>query len=74
MPTTKTRLNITLPPEMETAVKKLAERDRVSRAGKVTELLRVALEIEEDRIWDKLASKRDLRGARFIPHKKAWVG
>jgi hypothetical protein len=72
MPTTKTRLNITLSPEMETAVKELAARDKISRAGKVTELLRTALEIEEDGVWNKLAEKRDLRGVKFVPHKKAW--
>lgn len=72
MPTTKTRLNIILSPEIEIAIKRLAERDRISRAGKVTELLRAALEIEEDRVWDELAKKRDIRGARFLPHKKAW--
>lgn len=72
MPTTKTRLNIILSPEIEIAIKQLAERDRISRAGKVTELLRAALEIEEDRVWDELVRKRDNRGARFLPHKKAW--
>jgi len=73
MPTTKTRLNITLSPEIEVVIKQLAERDRVSRAGKVMELLRVALEIEEDRTWDELAKERDRRGAKFVSHKKAWV-
>jgi hypothetical protein len=72
MPTTKTRLNITLAPEMEIAIKQLAQRDRISRAGKITELLRAALEIEEDRVWDELARKRDTRGARLFTHKKAW--
>lgn len=73
MPTTKTRLNITLSPEMETVIKKLAQRDKISRAGKVIELLMAALEIEEDRIWDSVACKRDARGAKFFSHKKAWA-
>jgi len=72
MPTAKKRLNITLSPDIEEAVKRLAERDKLSRAGKAVELLRIALEIEEDRFWDKLANSRDRRGARFISHKKAW--
>ncbi|MDO8663518.1 MAG: hypothetical protein Q7K28_01600 [Candidatus Wildermuthbacteria bacterium] len=73
MPTTKTRLNITLLPEVEAAIKRLAERDRISRAGKASQLLLVALEIEEDRVWDELAKKRDVRGAKFVSHKKAWA-
>ena len=73
MPTTKTRLNIILSPEIDATIKRLAERDKTSRAGKVAELLRSAVEIEEDRAWDRLARKRDARGVRFIPHKKAWA-
>jgi len=72
MPTTKTKLNITLSPTVEAAIKQLADRDRISRAGKVVELLPAALEIEKDRIWDELAHKRNTRGARFVPHKKVW--
>lgn len=72
MPTTKTRLNITLSPEMETAIKRLAERDRVPQASKAAELLLGALELEEDRVWNKLAQKRDRRGAKFLTHNKTW--
>ena len=73
MPTTKTRLNITLLPEMEIAVKKLAIRDKISKSSKAAELIRLALEIEEDRLWDKLAQKRDVKSAKFVSHKKAWA-
>lgn len=72
MPTAKTRLNIILSPEMETAVERLAERDKVSRASKAAQLLLTALEIEEDRVWDELVKKRDVSNAKFVPHKKAW--
>jgi len=72
MPTVKPRLNITLPPIVGAAIKQLAQRDNVSRAGKAAELLRIALEIEEDRVWDKLAAARDMKGAKFLTHKKAW--
>lgn len=73
MPTAKPRLNITLSLEMEAVIKQLALRDRISRAGKVAELLHIALEIEEDRVWDKLARKRDTKGSKFLSHKKAWA-
>ncbi len=72
MPTTKTRLNITLLPEMEIAVTKLAIRDKISKSSKAAELIRLALEIEEDHLWNKLAQKRDVKGAKFISHKKTW--
>jgi len=72
MPTTKTRLNITLSPVVEAVIKQLAKRDKISRAGKVTELLQIALEIEEDRVWDELAFKRDSGRTKFISHEKAW--
>jgi hypothetical protein len=73
MPTTKTRINITLPKMVETALLKIAERDRVPTATKASELLQIALEIEEDQVWDDLASKRDSNKAKFVPHDQAWV-
>ncbi len=73
MPTLKKRLNITLSPEMEGAIKQLAKRDKVPQARKITELLLAALEIEEDSVWDELAGKRDASNARFVSHKKAWI-
>ena len=51
----------------------IAKRDRVPQATKATELLRVALEIEEDQVWAEIAQNRDRKGARFISHKKAWA-
>lgn len=73
MTTTKTRLNISLSPEIESAVKRLAKRDKIPQATKAAQLLKIALEIEEDQIWDTLASERDKKGAKFISHKKAWA-
>lgn len=73
MPTTKRRLNISLPPEVEAAVKNLAQRDAIPQATEISRLLYVALEIEEDDVWSALAAKRDRRGAKFISHHKAWM-
>lgn len=72
MPTTKTRLNISLSDEMKVALRKLAARDRVPEATKAARLIEVALEVEEDQVWDTLAAKRDTKRARFISHKRAW--
>lgn len=73
MPTTKKRLNISLPQEIEEALIKLAKRDHVPQATKAARLIESALESEEDQIWDAIAQKRDTKGARFYPHKKAWL-
>ena len=72
MATTKTRINITLPQDLQEILIKLAKRDRIPRATKATKLLEIALELEEDRVWDALASERDSNHARYVHHRKAW--
>ena len=72
MATVKRRINISLPDDVNLALTRLAERDRVPQATKAASLLQLALEIEEDQIWDALAASRDRRGAKFISHKAAW--
>lgn len=57
---------------MREALAKLARRDRIPQATKATRLLEAALEVEEDQIWDAIAQTRDLKGARYLSHKKAW--
>jgi len=73
MPTLKKRLNISLSNELNTALTKLADRDQVPQATKAADLLIIALEIEEDQIWDTIASKRDKSKARFSSHSQAWA-
>ncbi len=73
MPTTKKRINISVSKITEKAVKKLAARDEMPVASKASELLRLAIEIEEDEVLDEIVSKRDTKKAKFISHKKAWV-
>ena len=72
MPTTKRRLNISLSPETDLMVRQLAKRDYVPEATKVSQLLDVALEIDEDAVWDAVAANRDKKNAKFLSHKKAW--
>ena len=72
MPTTKRRLNISLSSETDLMVRQLAKRDYVPEATKVSQLLEVALEIDEDAVWDAVAAKRDKKNAKFLSHKKAW--
>jgi hypothetical protein len=73
MSTTKRRLNISLSPTLDHVLERLARRDRVPQATKAVDLLQVALEIEEDEVWDKLARERDTKSARFVSHRKAWA-
>ena len=72
MPTMKRRINITVAPEVEEAISEAALRDKVPQATKAAELLRLALELEEDIVLDKLAAVRDTKEAKFISHKNAW--
>ena len=72
MPTTKRRLNISLSPEIDLMVRRLAKRDYIPEATKVSQLLEVALEIDEDSAWNVIAAKRDKKNAKSLSHKKAW--
>ncbi|HEY4488863.1 MAG TPA: hypothetical protein VJA87_00025 [Candidatus Paceibacterota bacterium] len=72
MATTKKRINISVSKELDDVLNKLAERDQVPQATKAEHLLRLALEIEEDEALDTIARKRDIRGASFISHERAW--
>ncbi|MDD5055738.1 MAG: hypothetical protein PHZ00_05740 [Candidatus Peribacteraceae bacterium] len=73
MPTTKRRLNLALPPDLDIVIGKLAKRDNVPQATKAIYLLALALELEEDIVLDALASERDNKGVKFISHDKAWA-
>lgn len=72
MPTAKKRLNITLSPELEWAIAKVAKRDKVPTSAKAAELITRALLIDEDSVWDKLALSRYAEKSKHISHKKAW--
>lgn len=72
MPTSKKRINISLPKDVENALYKLAKRDDLPPATKALHLLKVAMEIDEDDVLDLIASQRDTKGAEFINHDMAW--
>lgn len=72
MTTNKTRINITLSDSAREGLTKLARRDRVPEATKAARLLEIALELEEDAVWNSLAMLRDKGRVRYIPHDKAW--
>lgn len=57
---------------MRDILAKIARRDRIPQATKAARLLEIALEIEEDGVWDAMAEKRDTSNSRYISHKNAW--
>lgn len=72
MPTTKNRTNIVLPKDVDNALNYLSERDDVSKSAKAVQLIQIALQVEEDDVWNSLAERRDTKNAKFISHKDAW--
>jgi len=73
MTTTKKRVNVSLSAPLESILVKLAKRDQVPQATKAAELIRIGVEIEEDEIFDIIASERDTGKIKFVSHKKAWA-
>lgn len=72
MATTKSRINISLPDDTRRALDSIAKRDQMPAATKAANLLEIALELEEDQVWGKVAKQRDTKGARFVSHEDAF--
>ena len=72
MATSKRRLNISLSEDVNQAIHFLAKRDKVPEATKASELLKIALEIQEDEYWNKIAEDRDTKDAKFISFEEFW--
>lgn len=73
MSTTKKRINISLPKDIEQTLEYMAERDNMPAATKAVYLIKIAIELDEDGILNDLAGKRDKKGAKFVSHKDAWL-
>jgi len=73
MPTTLPRVNLTLPKEINKILFQLAKRDQMSVSAKTLELIKQAIEVEEDFVLGKIAEERLKKGGRLIPHEKAWL-
>ena len=72
MTTTKRRLNITLSPDIEKIITYIAKRDCVPEATKVSELLKVSLAMEEDKVFSVLSDKRLKEKCKKVTHKEIW--
>lgn len=73
MSTSKKRLNITLPRNARIYLKKLALRDEIPEATKAAQLVQMAMEIEEDAYFAKIADERVAKNAGFISHEEFWA-
>ena len=66
-------MQITLAPDIGPAIKLLAKRDRVPAATKAAELLRQAIEMEEDLYLSKIADERLKGRVRWVKDSdKIW--
>lgn len=74
MPTSKKRINISVPNETEEVLALLAKRDCVPVATKALQLIEVALEIDEDDVWGRIIAARDTPDADYISHEEVWNG
>ncbi len=69
MPSKNPRVNTVLAPEVHAAVTRLAKREGVSLSHKVNDLVREALELQEDAGLDAIAkARRDARGGHWVSH------
>lgn len=73
MPTTKFRVNLSIPADVQRSLQKLAKRDHISITTKTLNLVYQALEIEEDAALMKIVKAREKIKGKYISHEDAWV-
>lgn len=72
MPTSKKRINISIPRETAIFLKKLSIRDDVPQATKAAQLLEKALEMEEDEYFATHADSRAAKSRGWMTHRTFW--
>jgi hypothetical protein len=72
MSTAKSRINVSIPDDVKVALTRLAKRDQLPTATKAVRLIEMGLELEEDEIWDKIASNRDPKVSKFHTHTEVF--
>ncbi len=68
----KKRINISVPADIDRILTQLAKRDDVPVAAKTLELIKQALEVEEDRVFDVIATARETKDAHYLSHDEVW--
>ena len=74
MPATNPRVNVVLEEPVYEGLRRWAKRDGVSLSLKVRDLVKEALEVEEDRALARLAEKRErtLDKKKALSHTQVW--
>ena len=74
MPTKNPRVNVILEKPLYESVCRLAEKEGISLSLKIRDLVREALEAEEDAALAKFAEEREksFRRSRALSHKQVW--
>lgn len=74
MPTQNPRINVVLDDSLYKNVQLLAEKENVSLSAKVRDLLREALEIQEDIVLSAFAEEREnsLNNKKILTHDDVW--
>lgn len=74
MPATNPRVNVVLEEPMYDSIRRLARRDKVSLSLKVRDLVKDALEMEEDRGLTALAEEREriYDASKALTHEQVW--
>jgi plasmid stability protein len=75
MPTTNPRVNVVLEESVYEGLRRWAKRDGVSLSLKIRDLLKDALETEEDRALADLAKDREqmLARSKVMTHSQTWA-
>ncbi len=72
MATTKKRIPVTIPPDIEPLLNEFAHNHGLSLSHTIALLTRYGLELAEDEYFGKLADELDEKTTKFISHKKFW--
>lgn len=74
MPTSHPRINVVLEEPLYRSVSRLAKRDGISLSLKVRDLIRGAMELEEDAYWAKVAEARSksFDPKKALSHREVW--
>jgi len=72
MPTTKRRIPVTLPADLEEMLTKFAQHRNLSLSATINLLLREAIELAEDSYWSELADELDHKTKNYLSHDQFW--
>lgn len=74
MPTQHPRLNVVLEEPLYRSLARLAKKEGISLSMKARDMIRIAMEFEEDLYWGKVADKREktFGSRKALSHREVW--